>query len=771
MIKISKKTINEAAKYAKGLPNRLNNVNVPSDVKKAAKDFLDLADSAAETLEKMRKTGGIFHRNDRIEGTDVSKIEEIDVILPDGTKDKCRPAQVAALARHFMNAMENDRDLRVLRKYFPRNIIWTFSIATAATDGIRIAMNPYFADQLFGYDEQIYNKLEAEGASVKALNNVQGTVFQFVIVHEIYHQLYQHNVRGMLKSETANGANHNLANIAMDVEINRDIELHIPKFRGCTELIHGMWDERFNNGEFWETIFDAYYNKEANPPMNPNQMSQPQPGNEPQSGQGESNNGQGESNNGQGESNNGQGESNNGQDQQESDDFWHGYYDEIKKLHEAVNNGTYDVTSFLNFSTGDIENQADYDRGVEEAKKDFAKYMENLKKLQDQQNQSQKNRKGGIGNGNSNSNNSDSEQGQNPGRFNGQQSGEEDSDQDDQGGTDKGNGGFDKRKYPAVRIPTQGFDGADRIDKETMEKIAEGAGQPYDMNDIKETPEKKSRDFVDKHGEELSKIGSGSGPTGSAHGQGSGLNRSSLGDILNRIKEMLKPQINWKKTLRRLFKSYTPTGTKQAYSRRLLGSNNPDLKDAKYMKPRLKSTVEKNAIAQVFHLVDYSGSMHSSSKDGGKTTFDLIFGEIINMEKAAKIQKSAMTYYASGIYEDAIRTWDYKVSKQKILDLVAHRAGDAEGGTSFCTAVKQIIDIGKPYYSYAGKEPTLLIFYTDGEDSYTDLKQLPLKVIYNMVAVIINNVQQYRDDAFKELTQEVGFSESHVICIDPDNLD
>jgi predicted metal-dependent peptidase len=768
MIKISQETLNETAQYRDGLPGRLNNTNVPEAIKKAAQDFQDLVDQAAERLKGLRKQGGVFRQNDRIEGTDVSKIDEIDVILPDGSKDKCHPARIAALARHFMNAMESDRDLRVLRKYFPRNIIWTFSIDTAATDGIRIAMNPYFADQLFGYDEQIYNKLEADGASVKALNNVQGTVFQFVIVHEIYHQLYQHNIRAMLKSETANNANHNLANIAMDVEINRDIELHIPKFRGCTQIIHGMWDKRFDNGEFWETIFDAYYNKDATPPINPDGTGTPRPGNEPQPGgqqpQGESE-GDGAEQGPQGPRRSGRGGSGN-QDNQEPEDFWHGYHDELRRLQEAVNNGTYEVTSFLNLSLSDITNQADYDRGVQAARDDFANYMKKLKELQDQKNQQQ------------NGNNTNNKQSKDQGRLGDQNSDSDDNSNNDQNGqgdsddenANGNNSGLDKRKYPPVRISSPGFDGADRIDKETMEKIAEGAGQPYDMNDIKETPEKKSRDFIDKHGEELSKIGSGSGTTGSAHGQGSGLNRS-LGDILNRIKEMLKPQIDWKKTLRRLFKSYTPTGTKQAYSRRLLGSNNPDLKDAKYMKPRLKPTVEKNAIAQVFHLVDHSGSMFSSSKDGGDTTFDLIFGEIINMEKSAKIQKSAMTYFADGIYEDTIRTWDYKASKQKILDLVAFKSGDASVGTSFYTAVKQVIDIGKPYYSYAGKEPTLLIFYTDGEDSYADLKQLPLKVIYNMVAVIINHVQKYRDNAFKQLTQEVGFSENHVICIDPDNLD
>ena len=57
-----------------------------------------------------------------------------------------------------------------------------------------------------------------------------------------------------------------LANIACDVEINRDIEYQLPKFQGCTELLQGMFDKRFTH-ETWELIFDAYNTGEANPPQ------------------------------------------------------------------------------------------------------------------------------------------------------------------------------------------------------------------------------------------------------------------------------------------------------------------------------------------------------------------------------------------------------------------------------------------------------------------------------------------------------------------------
>lgn len=99
---------------------------------------------------------------------------------------------------------------------------------------------------------------------------INGTMFQFVLIHEIYHQIYRHMHRIRMKPETAsalsNKAIMDLANIACDVEINRDIEYQLPKFEGCTEIIEGMFDKRFTH-ETWELIFDAYNTGEANPPQ------------------------------------------------------------------------------------------------------------------------------------------------------------------------------------------------------------------------------------------------------------------------------------------------------------------------------------------------------------------------------------------------------------------------------------------------------------------------------------------------------------------------
>ncbi|MBO6271502.1 hypothetical protein J6O48_01840 [bacterium] len=85
----------------------------------------------------------------------------------------------------------------------------------------------------------------------------------FILCHEIYHQIYRHREAAERKTETANGNNHFLANIAMDVEINRDLERQFPSiFNNVTEEIGGCFDTRFPS-ETWEPIFDAYYTGET----------------------------------------------------------------------------------------------------------------------------------------------------------------------------------------------------------------------------------------------------------------------------------------------------------------------------------------------------------------------------------------------------------------------------------------------------------------------------------------------------------------------------
>ena len=104
-------------------------------------------------------------------------------------------------------------------------------------------------------------------------------------------------IRTQMKAETANHPElHNLANIAQDVEINRDIENQLPVFQGMTKTINGCFDSRFPS-ETWEVIFDAYYSGQAEPPQgesgdqgdyDPNQQPNDSNGNGDGSGNGQS---------------------------------------------------------------------------------------------------------------------------------------------------------------------------------------------------------------------------------------------------------------------------------------------------------------------------------------------------------------------------------------------------------------------------------------------------------------------------------------------------
>ena len=91
---------------------------------------------------------------------------------------------------------------------------------------------------------------------------------RFVVVHEIYHMFYNHVRRAALKyGSNPSQEEHRRANIAMDLEINRDIESTFPDLRGATEVIEGIWYKnpkfysskgRIFKKEIWEEIWDDW---------------------------------------------------------------------------------------------------------------------------------------------------------------------------------------------------------------------------------------------------------------------------------------------------------------------------------------------------------------------------------------------------------------------------------------------------------------------------------------------------------------------------------
>ena len=258
------------------------------------------------------------------------------------------------------------------------------------------------------------------------------------------------------------------------------------------------------------------------------------------------------------------------------------------------------------------------------------------------------------------------------------------------------------------------FNSNDMLNPEMGKKIAENAGQPYDADDLTVDPEQKAKDFVKNNRDALSNIGKN-------HGKGTG---KSLGDVLDHIDSLFKSTVNWKNQLQSFLNSLAKTGRDYEFQRRRIGSDNPDLKASKYIKYNEVIFDQKAAVAQVFYLIDNSGSMYSQSKDNGESVFMQIFSDILSMQKRAKIQKSALTYFSYGEIDKAkIRMWDVKTSTNRIKELIGRNRDDS-GGTDIVGSINQIYNMGKPYYSKVDPK-TLMIVMTDGEDNLTILKDLP----------------------------------------------
>lgn len=111
--------------------------------------------------------------------------------------------------------------------------LYTFDVPTMATDGFHIFINPSFFVKLHNIKPYL-------GPT-------------YVIMHELYHNLFAH-----FKREHENGGNfpnHMKCNYAQDIEINTRLEDQNPDdFRGLTEQIGGVIDWKYK-GWLWEDIY------------------------------------------------------------------------------------------------------------------------------------------------------------------------------------------------------------------------------------------------------------------------------------------------------------------------------------------------------------------------------------------------------------------------------------------------------------------------------------------------------------------------------------
>lgn len=203
-------------------------------------------------------------------------IAEMDKMIVENKKTGkttiVNPRKIAALSKQFLDMMRTNNETKWLAPFIAKNIIWTTECKTFFTDGIRIAANPYFAAVLISQGQadlrkqhdELYAKFSDYNDAVEAEREIMSKYFQYVIVHEAYHMIYQHIRRSLLKIGKGSKYEHEVANIAMDMEINRDIEAQYKKYSGATKILEGVWYEDYINKhtgkpfakEIWEVIYD-----------------------------------------------------------------------------------------------------------------------------------------------------------------------------------------------------------------------------------------------------------------------------------------------------------------------------------------------------------------------------------------------------------------------------------------------------------------------------------------------------------------------------------
>ena len=661
------------------------------------------------------------------------KVKVTDAITGNTHEEEIIPAEIAAFCDMAKATAMTDKQLGVILQRFPKPVIWSFNVDTAASDGVRIAFNPIFAQQLIYQGKQI---LSDEIASGKRLNGTDrithmAGLFLFVLVHEAYHQIYRHREQAERKPETQGGKNHTLANIAMDAEINRDIEKQIPVwFAGATAKTGGIFDTRFRM-EPWQDIFDAYFYKKLEQPkqinsnpINQNNSSQPQGDSEDNSSSSSSSN-QNQSQSGQGKQSNQQNGSGMRQD-----------------------SGAYDNTDL---SKADPDAMADYDDDLEipdisgkskeyqdayedELRKELDKALG--KKPQNSDKSDENNDSGKDGdNGdesddnsqmsNSNSNSAEERAAREQARKDIQKAIEDLKDKIETEMSEISDDETQQKQLEGKVFETETastFGGADMLSQEEMAELAAEAGSPYTSQELTVNVDELNKQFNEKHDAELKAISPDL--------------QKKLTDIEDKLKAML-PLANWKMKLKKHFRDAMEGSVKHVRSKRAMSQK---WRDDRYNPYKEREYKEQNG-ANVFYLIDGSGSMYVN----GNGVFLQIFKDIITIEKSCNVDMSCRAYFADyAITPKDCAIWDHKTSKNKVLDILTTMG--PEGGTDVPDNVMAVTKLKPPYYFNKDNKHTLIMVFTDGltntGSGWSTLARIPYKIRKDVVFVILNTKQE-----------------------------
>ncbi len=232
-----------------------------------------------------QETRSKYQYKEKYKSINISKILEDKIPLSNGGYITIKPAEIADKVKLMMDEMMRDPKYEFIKPYIQKPVIWTYEIGAALTDGIRIYMSPVFAATLLSSSpktgmggkeaDEFWNNLnptEQRDSKNRAQWRMMQTKYvRFAIIHEVYHIIYNHVRRGILKyGSNPTKQEHDVGNISMDLEINRDIESTFPDLRGSTEKIGAIWymhEKFFNkNGkpfvkDIWEDIWDDFMNR------------------------------------------------------------------------------------------------------------------------------------------------------------------------------------------------------------------------------------------------------------------------------------------------------------------------------------------------------------------------------------------------------------------------------------------------------------------------------------------------------------------------------
>lgn len=692
------------------------------------------------------------------------KVKVTDAITGNTHEEEIIPAEIASFCDMAKATAMTDKQLGVILQRFPKPVIWSFNVDTAASDGVRIAFNPIFAQQLIYQGKQLLHDEIDSGKRLTGSDRIthMARLFLFVLVHEAYHQIYRHREQAEIKSETQGGKNHTLANIAMDAEINRDIEKQIPVwFAGATAKTGGVFDTRFRM-EPWQDIFDAYFYKKLEQPqqinsnpINQNNSSQPQGDSEDNSNSSNQNQSQsGQDNQGnQGNQQNGSGMS--------------------------QGSGAYDDTDL---SKADSDTMSDYDDDLEipdissKSKEYQDAYEDELRKELDKalgkksQNSDESDENNNSGKDGDNGDESDN---QDDNGMNGNDSGDSSDDNGNNSDSMSNNQMSNSNSNSSMpmsaeeraareqarkdiqkvlqdlkdKIETEmteitddetqqkqlegktfetetasTFGGADMLSREEMAELAAKAGSPYTSQELTVDVDELNKQFNEKHDAELKAVSPDL--------------QKKLTDIEDKLKAML-PLANWKQKLKKHFRDAMEGSVKHVRSKRAMSQK---WRDDRYNPYKEREYKEQNG-ANVFYLIDGSGSMYVN----GNGVFLQIFKDIITIEKSCNVDMSCRAYFADyAITPKDCAIWDHKTSKTKVLDILTTMG--PEGGTDVPDNVMAVTKLKPPYYFNKDNKHTLIMVFTDGETNmgsgWSVLTRIPYKIRKDVVFVILNTKSQ-----------------------------